>query len=209
VVGVPDPHEGYVSHTAQALTPPVPAATFAKLPLAEIAVRTDGRTDVMERVRTMIEAATPALDPEVGTTADFDAAQKHNLITLRRMTTVALLLTLLIAGCGLAVSVVGGLVERRRPFILLRLAGARPADLNRLVIAEMTAPLLTVAVVSTALGLGLAALMLHAGHIAWKPPVASYWVSLAGGLLAALLIAASAAIGLLGRLTAPQNARFE
>jgi hypothetical protein len=43
--------------------------------------------------------------------------------TVERLAFIAVALTLLVAGCSLAVAVGGGLVERKRPFSLLRLSG--------------------------------------------------------------------------------------
>jgi hypothetical protein len=73
----------------------------------------------------------------------------------------------------------------------------------------MAPPLLVVAAVSAGLGLCMSALVLDAGHTDWLPPAPGYWAALLGGLFTALLIAASAAFGLLGRLTSPQHSLLE
>jgi hypothetical protein len=49
--------------------------------------------------------------------------------TVELMSNVGLGFVLLVAGCSLAVA--GGLVERKRPFALLRLSGMRVRDLHR------------------------------------------------------------------------------
>jgi hypothetical protein len=72
--------------------------------------------------------------------------------------------TLLAAGCSLTVSIAGGLVERKRPFALLRLAGAQPGTLRRVVMAETTGPLLTTVLLSAGLGLTLAAIVVTANQ---------------------------------------------
>src|SRR4029450_4247665 len=59
-------------------------------------------------------------------------------------------LTLLVAGCSRAVAVGGGLVERKRPFTLLRLTGAPTPALYRVVLLEAILPLLLAAVVARA-----------------------------------------------------------
>ena len=50
-------------------------------------------------------------------------------------------LILIVAGCSLAVSAGGGLVERKRPFSLLRLSGALLSTLYKVVLLEVTLPL--------------------------------------------------------------------
>jgi hypothetical protein len=50
-------------------------------------------------------------------------------------------MTLVIAGCSLAVSVSGGLMERKRPFTMLRVTGVQLRVLNRVVLLETVLPL--------------------------------------------------------------------
>jgi predicted lysophospholipase L1 biosynthesis ABC-type transport system permease subunit len=183
------------------------------LPLAGLVVFTDGRTVTIDEVRTAMAAATPTRRVTIYTQTDI-TARDHGRIAMQRLVSVALLLTLLIAGCSLAVSVAGGLLERKRPFALLRLAGARPADLNKVALAETAAPLLTAAVISAGLGLAMAALILKSsadknGQSPWKPPDPLYFAALGGGLLLAVMIATITALPLLAKLTSPETARFE
>ncbi len=65
-------------------------------------------------------------------------------------------LTLLMAACSLAVTVGGGIVERRRPFTLLRLSGTSSATLYRVVVLESVLPLVSASLVATATGIGVA-----------------------------------------------------
>jgi hypothetical protein len=106
--------------------------------------------------------------------------------------------------------VAGAIVERKQPFVLLRLAGTRLSDLRRVVLAEAAAPLLMVAVASVGLGFFVAFLVLYAsgGVHGFALPGLSYWLALAGGLSLALAVVL-ATLPLLSRLTAPDSARFE
>ncbi len=192
-----------------ALTRPVGLADLDNLPLAALVVRSNGNQAAIETARTTMYAAAGQQEVAVETTADENSRLNHRLTQLQRLVTVALLLTLLIAGCSLAVSVAGGLLERKRPFALLRLAGALPRDLRRVVIAETAAPLLTVAVISAGLGLALAAIVLRAMSASWKPPTTTYWFGLGGGLVLALALATLTALPMLARITSPETARFE
>ena len=53
----------------------------------------------------------------------------------------AVALTLIVAGCSLAVAVGGGLVDRKRPFTLLRVSGTQVGVLSRVVLLEAAVPL--------------------------------------------------------------------
>ncbi len=202
VLGVP-------GHPFLELIRPVDPADLDAMPLAGLVVRTNGNQATVETVRTAMYAGAAQREVSVETTADENSKLNHRLTQLQRLVTVALLLTLLIAGCSLAVSVAGGLLERRRPFALLRLAGALPADLRRVVVVETTAPLITVAVVSAGLGLALAALVVRSMDSHWKPPDPAYWAGLSGGLLLALALSSLTTLPLLARTTMPETARFE
>jgi predicted lysophospholipase L1 biosynthesis ABC-type transport system permease subunit len=72
-----------------------------------------------------------------------------------RALTLAMLATLLIAGCSFAVAAVGGLLERRIPFALLRLTGTPSQTLRAVVMREAALPLFTLATISALLGLGV------------------------------------------------------
>ena len=65
-------------------------------------------------------------------------------------------LTLLVAACSLAVTAGGSIVERRRPFTLLRLSGASGRTLYRVVLLESLLPLVTASLVAAATGVGVA-----------------------------------------------------
>jgi flagellar biogenesis protein FliO len=99
----------------------------------------------------------------------------------------------------------GTILERKRPFALLRLARTRLSDLRRVVLAEVAAPLLVVG-----LGLLVACLALAAGGATrdFGLPGPSYWLALVGGLGVALGVVL-ATLPLLNRLTALDSARFE
>jgi hypothetical protein len=199
-------HGGEIDATS--LTAPLSPAELDDLPVVAVAAVTDGRITGMERARTRLELAFPGAD--VVTRRDIDAAALQGLDTMQRISNIGLSVTLVIAGCSLAVAVAGAIVERRQPFALLRLAGTRLSDLRRMVLAEAAAPLLVVAGASVALGLVVANLVLVAGggQQDFVLPRLAYWLALAAGLGTALLVVL-ATLPLLDRLTAPDTARFE
>jgi len=105
--------------------------------------------------------------------------------------------------------IAAGLADRKRPFSLLRLTGARLATLRRVVALEGAVPLLSVAAVAIGTGFGAAAM--YASEAQQHPmvaPGAAYYLLTAGGILAALGIIA-ATFPLLQRITGLEVARNE
>ncbi len=109
---------------------------------------------------------------------------------------------------GLAVSIAGGLAERKPPFSLLRLTGAPLAVLRRVITLEAAAPLLITAVVSIAAGLLAAHLLRAQLRETLQPPGVQYHLIVIAGILASLTIIAST-LPLLKRITGPDVARNE
>jgi hypothetical protein len=197
-VGLDDPHLEQAPYTVEEV---------AAMPAAMLVVTTDGTEATTDRVRTAIQRSIPGAAPFLA--AETEAESNRQLVQLNRLTNIALAVTLAIAGCSLAVAVAAGIIERKRPFALLRLSGMQLAELRRVALLEAAAPLLLIAVASAVLGLATSAvIVMLAGGIPWTPPTIGYWGSLAGGLVVALGVAA-AALPLLGRTTAPSAVRFE
>jgi FtsX-like permease family len=208
------PCEGMVAISARAdtertatfaLSRPVSEAELDGLPLLGIAVGTDGRSANLERTRTAVER----LGATATTGAEDEIDDTEQIRTIERMSNVGLAFVLLIAGCSLAVAVAGGLVERKRPFALLRLSGMRLPELHRVVLAEAGGPLLVIAAGSAVIGLFVAALTLAVvGLHEWRLPSLGFWGALAGGLALALAVVCTT-LPLLDRLTSLESARFE
>jgi hypothetical protein len=182
------------------------ASRFDSLPASGIVVGTGGSVAAIEAARTMIESAFPFRAFPV-TVSETQGAQL--LAAWRQLANVVILVSLPIAGCSLAVSVIAGLTDRRRPFSLLRLAGTPVGLLRRVVGLESAVPLLAVAVVSACLGLLVAELFLNSQlGLNLRPPGPAYYGFVAGGLLLSLGIIA-ATFPLLNRITGPESARGE
>jgi hypothetical protein len=194
--------------TADGVSTPLSVAEVEALPVTAMAAATDGSSETVEQVRTILERGLPGAGGV--TRADLEAESQQELRTEERVSNIGIAVTLVIAGCSVAVAVAGAIVERRRSFAQLRLAGTRLSDLRRVVMAEAAAPLLMVAGASVALGLAVARLVLAAsgGGQPFVVPGAGYWLALAGGLALALLVVLGT-LPLLTRLTALDSARFE
>ncbi|MEW9551053.1 FtsX-like permease family protein [Nonomuraea sp. NPDC050783] len=182
------------------------------LGLSGVLVRA-GDAAAREEVRTLLAgylARTGSADlPQ--TFAEVAEARAVLLRQAERVALAVVVVTLVVAGCGLLVSVAGGLVERRRPFTLLRLSGTPARTLSRVVLLETAVPLVVAAVLAAAAGLGVAGPAVDALAIRNAPtalPGPAYFLTAGGGLAAALLVIV-AALPLLKRMTAPDDARFE
>ena len=201
---------GHNSHASSTAWPSahLSAAKAAGLPVNAVVVSTDGSSRSLERVQTTLERAFPFQGQPLGVES-LDPSNARLLTMIQDMTDVMIVASLIIAACSLAVNIVAGLGERRRPFSLLRLTGAPTKLLHSVVALESALPLLLVAAVSIVVGLGSAALYLHSQvGIAFSVPGINYWATVIGGLAASLAIIAST-FPLLNRMTGPEVARNE
>jgi predicted lysophospholipase L1 biosynthesis ABC-type transport system permease subunit len=158
---------------------------------------------VLENARAYPTASAPS------TLGDLIAQDNSANNAYQQLANVVILVSLPIAGCTLATAIAAGLADRKRPFSLLRLTGARLAMLRRVVTLESAVPLLAVAAVAIGAGFGAAAeyASVAQNHPMAAPGVAYYFLT-AGGILAALGIIA-ATFPLLARITGPEVARNE
>ncbi|MEV0157834.1 FtsX-like permease family protein [Micromonospora sp. NPDC050686] len=182
---------------------------LAGLPVESIVVGTDGSAAARERARTVLEAAYPTFWVAPNVPGNFEADFANLLRGWRQLADVVIVVSLVLAGCSLAVAVVGGLQERKRPFSLLRLGGAPVGVLRRVVALETAVPMLAVAALATGMGLLAAHLFLKGQmHYALTPPGPSFYALVVAGLAACLGIIA-ATLPLLERVTGPETARSE
>jgi hypothetical protein len=187
----------------------VPLERLPQLPTVSIVVDTDGSTGAIEATRTKLERAYPNRRNQPIWDGDKAADNLSSLVGWQQLANVAILASLLIAGCGLAVSIVGGLTERRRPFSLLRLAGLPLGMLRRVVLLESLVPLVTVAVLASGAGFLAAHLFLKAQmQYALRPPGVAYYLLVLAGVAASVGIVWST-LPLLDRVTGPEVARNE
>jgi hypothetical protein len=184
------------------------ADELAALPVTALDVNTDGSTATLERARTVLEVAFPN-DGAPSTIGDISAANAQLIAGWRQLAEVAIIASLVIAACSLAVNVAAGLIDRKRPFSLLRLTGTPIGVLDRVVGLEAGLPLVLVAVAAGATGLLAAHLFLRAQlNESLQPPGATYYLAVAAGVAFALGIIA-ATLPLLRRITGPETARNE
>jgi hypothetical protein len=188
----------------------VPATRLDALGVDAIDVGTDGGAAV-EQARTVLENARayPTAVNAPSTIGDLVAQDNSKNNAYQQLANVVILVSLPIAGCTLAAGIAGGLADRKRPFSLLRLTGARLGTLRRVVALEGAVPLLAVAAVAIGTGFAGAAMFAsEAQQHAMVPPGAAYYLLTAGGIIVSLGIIA-ATFPLLARITGPEVARNE
>ncbi|HSX00340.1 MAG TPA: FtsX-like permease family protein [Patescibacteria group bacterium] len=171
-----------------------------------------GDDNTLERMRTYMVAHFATTIPEAPQTfGEIAKARNNNVDNAQRIVLAATALTVLVAACSLAVTIGGSMVERKRPFALLRLSGTPTSALYKVVLLESIVPLTIAAFVAIATGLGVAipaAKALLPAGASLPYPGALYYVTLGAGFTVSLLIIL-ATLPLLGRITRPDDARFE
>jgi hypothetical protein len=199
-----------IHHSQSAIAWPaadISAERLAALPARMIAVGTDGSATAIEQARTLLESAYPDRAGPPQTIREMSLY--NDTSEWQQLADVMILASLVVAGCTLAVSVVGGLSERRRPFSMLRLTGVPLGMLRRVVALESAVPLVVVALVSIAAAFVAAQLFLRAqmGY-SLRPPGVPYYVAVLAGIAGSLGIIAGT-LPLLKRITGPETARNE
>jgi hypothetical protein len=197
-------------------SPPV-AEPLAALGVSGLLVHTDSAATT-ERVRTFVARHHPGLigsgfDNAPQTFAEVAQVRAVLYTKAQNVMLFVVAMTLLVAGCSLAIAAGGGIVERRRPFTLLRVAGTATPVLRRVVLLESVLPLAVATIVAAVTGFGAAVPVNNiltppgdAHHVAL--PGGVYYLTLGAGLLVSLAVIL-ATLPLLNRITRPHNVRFE
>ena len=194
-----------------ASSPPYPAGV-SRLYLQAVLIKAPDQA-TLERVRTFL--ITHTRESVSGTAprtfGEAVAARLGVATTVQRLVDVAVALTMLVAGCSLAVSAGGGLLERKRPFTMLRLAGTPTGTLYRVVLTEAVLPLVAAMIAAAGTAYGISVLTIKQMAPAGTPmPLLGhvYYLTTGAGLVASLLVIV-ATLPLLSRITSLENVRFE
>jgi len=199
-------------------TSPAYTGKLTTLPLQTVLVKVNSPT-TLERVRTYLAVNAP---PQVGggygnsptpprTFGETLQIRTARAATFEKILYAAIALTLIVAGCSLAVSVGGGLVDRKRPFTLLRVSGTPVSVLSRVVMFEAAVPLVAATAVAAAIAYGtslMAFLRLAPVGTAIPQLGRDYYEIMGIGLVIAFCVI-MVTLPLLRRMTAPSTIRFE
>ncbi len=190
--------------------PPVGGVSdLSTFSVAAVVIATDSSVATLERVRTTIQTSVPDQLTVPQTVGQTSAATLRDVTQLQHLADLAVLLSVVIAGCSLAVAVAGSLIERRRPFALLRLTGMPLRSLRQVVLFEAAVPLIGLVVVSAAGGLLTAELLLRALRgTSMRLPGPTYAFTLTAAIALALAVVMGT-MPLLRRISSPENARSD
>ncbi len=197
---------------------PAYTGTLSSLRLNAVLVRANTPA-VLERARTFLATHAPPNVPNgpgssptpprtFGETLDIRLGRAA---TVEEIVYAAVALTLIVAGCSLAVAVGGGLVDRKRPFTLLRVSGTQVGVLFKVVLLEAAVPLVAATVVAAGIAYGtslLAFVRLAPVGTAIPQLGHDYYALMGIGLVIACGII-TVTLPLLRRMTTPGNVRFE
>jgi hypothetical protein len=197
---------------------PAYTGSLAALSLQAVLVRVNDAA-TLERVRTFLATHAPpdySTGPGIAATpprtyAEAVAIRSGRAVVIERLVYLAVALTMLVAGCSLAVAVGGGLVDRKRPFTLLRVGGTPIRTLYRVVFLEAAVPLAAATVVAAAVAYGMSVLIvLRLAPPGTPVPLLGhvYYATMGAGLAIALIVI-GVTLPLLKRMTGPDSARFE
>jgi FtsX-like permease family len=188
------------------------------LPLQTVLVKVNS-PETLERVRTYLAVNAP---PHVGggygssptpprTFGETLQIRTARAATFEKILYAAVALTLIVAGCSLAVSVGGGLVDRKRPFTLLRVSGTPVSVLSRVVLFEAAVPLAAATLVAAAIAYvtSIMAFLRLAPAGTAVPQLGQDYFTIMGIGLAAAFGVITVTLPLLRRMTAPSAIRFE
>jgi hypothetical protein len=197
---------------------PAYTGDLAKLSLITVLVRVDSPA-TLERVRTYLAVNTPPQESggqgsaptPPRTFGETLQIRLDRAATFEKIVYAAVALTLIVAGCSLAVAVGGGLVDRKRPFTLLRVSGTPVGVLSRVVLMEAAVPLVAATVVAAGIAYGMsmwAFVRLAPAGTAIPQLGADYYALMGIGLAVAFGVI-TVTLPLLRRMTTPGNVRFE
>ncbi|HEX3213030.1 MAG TPA: FtsX-like permease family protein, partial [Actinomycetota bacterium] len=176
------------------------------LPISMVYIPTDGTPAAERRVRTQAANLVPnALIHTQQDRIDTDALFFDSLEQLQRLVWY---FVLLVAACSLTVGMLAGVIERRRPFALLRASGLRLGELRQVVFLETAAAMLVTAAVGVGLGMATSYAVALFGDLVWTWPDAGVFAMVGVGVLAALVLS-TMALPLLDAATRHEAVRYE
>jgi ABC-type antimicrobial peptide transport system permease subunit len=194
----------YLSCPNESVTEPQPDFSF--LPIREIYLPTDGSLAAETRIRA--QAANLVPNAIVNSNRD-PVNHEDNLVAgFAGLVYLATLFVLLLAVVGLTAGMTAGLLERRRPFALLRASGVRLGELRRVVLLETSATMALTSALGIVLGMVLGFAATRRAGLTWTWPSAEVYAYAGGAVLAALILS-TLALPLLNAATRFDAIRYE
>jgi FtsX-like permease family len=176
------------------------------LPVSMVYILTDGTPAAENRVRT--QAANLVPNALIHTQRDRIDTDAFFFASLEQLQRLVWYFVLLVAACSLTVGMLAGVIERRRPFALLRASGLRLGELRQIVFLETAAAMLVTAAVGVGLGMATSYAVALFGDMVWTWPDAGVFAMVGIGVLAALILS-TMALPLLDAATRHDAVRYE
>ncbi len=195
-------------------------AVVKTVSLAEQPVNTNGPKDYLltvahnddvEKVRALVYARQTPQDFLYIRSGDFEKHPQINPIikNFAEMAYAGMGVTLFVAVASLIVSTIGGLFERRRSLYTLRLGGMRLGQLKRLIMTESLVPLLSVSLLSCAIGVWVGTVFVTTFSASLKPTLSPLYFGIVGGGLIAAIIGIYLVLPMVRKLTDPEANQTE
>ena len=195
-------------------------AVVKTVSLAEQPVNTHGPKDYLltvahnddvEKVRALTYARQTPQDFLYIRSGDFEKHPQINPIikNFAEMAYAGMGVTLFVAVASLIVSTIGGLFERRRSLYTLRLGGMRLGQLKRLIMTESLVPLLSVSLLSCAIGVWVGTVFITTFSASLKPTLSPLYFGIVGGGLIAAIIGIYLVLPMVRKLTDPEANQTE
>jgi hypothetical protein len=176
------------------------------LPISTVYILTDGTPAAENRVRT--QAANLVPNALIHTQQDRIDTDGFFFASLEQLQRLVWYFVLLVAACSLTVGMLAGVIERRRPFALLRASGLRLGELRQVVFLETAAAMLVTAAVGVGLGMATSYAVALFGDMAWTWPDVGVFAMVGIGVLTALILS-TMALPLLDAATRDDAVRYE
>jgi hypothetical protein len=192
------------------------SGSLTTLRMATVLVKVDSAVK-LEQVRTFLALTYPDLTAGTGkgpqTFGEVGGIRAAQYTAAVNVMLLIVGMTLLVAGCSLAIAMGGGMVDRKRPFTLLRVSGTATRILRRVVLLESVLPLVSATVIAALTGFTAAIPLGRSFTPPGTPttihlPGQTYYVTMGAGLVISLMVIVLT-LPLLERITVPANARFE
>ncbi|RYG63821.1 FtsX-like permease family protein, partial [bacterium] len=181
----------------------------SSLELGGLVVRSKDPAAATEELRTLAAQYIGSTAPVFSVRALTNPPMPPEIASLQQFGYAGTAISILIAGCNLAVSVLGSALDRRRSLGLLRLAGMPTDTLTKLVLFEGALPLLSVSLLSILSGFAVAFQLTRI--VAWDQPRSmpvEFYVTVAVSLVFSLGIL-TMTVPLMRRLTESGAIRTE
>lgn len=128
---------------------------------------------------------------------------------LANLAYVGMGVTLFVAIASLIVSTIGGLLERRRSFVTLRLGGMTVRQMKRTVMIESLIPLISVSLLACGLGVWVGWVFVSAMSDSAKPTLTPLYFGIVIGSLLIATLAIRQILPMLGKITRPEENQTE